>query len=530
MAALSGIQPVSLTRSEFAAVRAYVQGMPATMVVARYLSDDADDDDGSSALRTLLGLRDRMVQLAHLHGRQDLAELLELGPGRSNRGMDRRVDALAALERLGTALPRAGHGVELWFGPSLARRLRKAEIVTLEALVGAANTRGGGWWRTVPRIGALAGQAINHWLGQHREVLKCDAGKPLLASHVGNRKALVVGRLSPDMGHLLPLEWMAEAAGSAGSAAVGGGSASASWCTYTAGIRAVRGWLDAAAPGRVATHLAYRKEAERLLLWAAVERRKGLEDLDRDDCSAYLAFLANPAPASRWCGPRAPRQSAGWRPFTGPLSPSSIRHAVRVLAALSAWLTRHGYRCGMSWDLSAVSVEGDGEVVQRKARHDNDAIAPFLAWLQDEGLGFEAARLRAAEAAIRLMRERGLGVERLAMVTLASLAPSGPFRTEADGVAGEPGHHALSAPTRMALARHWQDRGLDWENPPADDIALVGPPRPAPTTRAQRKLAVTPHPGYSVRGLHALLSAALRRYRDERDDGFSARTPRDLQR
>lgn len=511
-------------------MRAYVQGMPATMVVARYLSDDADDDDGSSALRTLLGLRDRMVQLAHLHGRQDLAELLELGPGRSNRGMDRRVDALSALERLGTALPRAGHGVELWFGPSLARRLRKADIVTLEALVGAANTRGGGWWRAVPRIGALAGLAINHWLGQHREVLKCDAGKPLLASHVGNRKPLAPGRLSPEMGQLLPIEWMAEAGGSGDSLAGAVGESAAS-CTYSAGIRAVRAWLDAAAPGSAATRLAYRKEAERLLLWAAVERSKGLEALDGDDCSAYLAFLASPTPTARWCGPRAPRQSAGWRPFTGPLSPSSIRHAVRVLAALSAWMTRHGYRCGMSWGLPAGGVKGDGEVGRRRTRHGSDAIAPFLAWLQDQGLGFEAARLRAAEAAVRLMRERELGVERLAMITLADLAPPAPaFCTEAEGVAGEPSHPALSAPTRMALARHWQDRGLDWDSPPADDIALVGPPRPAPTARARRKLAVTPHPGYSVRGLHALLSAALRRYREERNDGFPVRTPRDLQR
>jgi integrase/recombinase XerC len=114
----------SLTRSEFAAVRAYVQGMPASMVVSRYLDLDDDDDPGESALRMLLGLRDRMVQLAHLHGRAELAELLELGPGRSNRGMDRRVEALGELERRGMALPRPAHGVELWFAPALARRLR----------------------------------------------------------------------------------------------------------------------------------------------------------------------------------------------------------------------------------------------------------------------------------------------------------------------------------------------------------------------------------------------------------------------
>ncbi len=521
---LSGITPVSLTRSEFAAVRAYVQGMPATMVVGRYLSDDADEDDGTSALRMLLELRDRMVQLAHLHGRQDLAELLELGPGRSNRGMDRRVDALAALERLGTALPRAVHGVELWFAPSLARRLRKASIATLAALIGLANQRGSAWWRVVPRIGALAGRAINHWLAEYRDVLKGDADRPLLAPHVGNRTALTVAPLSPDMAQLLPLEWMAESGGTESSVT----SNSDLLSTQEPGVRIVRAWLASVAPGRAATYLAYRKEAERLLLWAAVARGKMLGTLDADDCAAYLGFLAAPEPVARWCGPRAPRHVAGWRPFTGPLGPSSVRHAIRVLSALSAWMTRQGYSCRMSWEDSPLRGEHKAGLAgpsRRKVRLDDAAVAPFLGWLQEQGLEFGAVRLRAAEAAVRLMRERALGLEQLASITLGGLA-DGSRAPDVQDSRDTP----LSAATRTALARHWQDRGLDWESAAADDIALLGPPRPAPTPRAQRKLNATSHPGYSVRGLHALLSIALRRYREACDADFPILTPRDLQR
>ena len=40
--------------------------------------------------------------------------------------------------------------------------------------------------------------------------------------------------------------------------------------------------------------------------------------------------------------------------------------------------------------------------------------------------------------------------------------------------------------------------------------------------------AARPHDGYSVRGLHALLSAMLERYREMRDPDFAARSPRDL--
>jgi integrase len=35
-----------------------------------------------------------------------------------------------------------------------------------------------------------------------------------------------------------------------------------------------------------------------------------------------------------------------WRPFAGPLSPSSVRHAMVILNALFAWLTEAGYLAG----------------------------------------------------------------------------------------------------------------------------------------------------------------------------------------
>lgn len=40
---------------------------------------------------------------------------------------------------------------------------------------------------------------------------------------------------------------------------------------------------------------AYRREAERLLLWAIVERSKALSSLTREDATAYRAFLRHPS-------------------------------------------------------------------------------------------------------------------------------------------------------------------------------------------------------------------------------------------
>ncbi|MGQ3179798.1 MAG: hypothetical protein ACT6SC_19585, partial [Blastomonas fulva] len=70
-----------------------------------------------------------------------------------------------------------------------------------------------------------------------------------------------------------------------------------------------------------ATQRSYRKEAERLLLWATLERGKPLSSLTADDVGAYADFLVSPPAA--WCGPRHhQRWSPMWRPFEGALSPS----------------------------------------------------------------------------------------------------------------------------------------------------------------------------------------------------------------
>ena len=47
----------------------------------------------------------------------------------------------------------------------------------------------------------------------------------------------------------------------------------------------------------------YRKDAERLLLWALLEREKALSSLTREDCLAYEAFLANPQPQNNLVWP-----------------------------------------------------------------------------------------------------------------------------------------------------------------------------------------------------------------------------------
>jgi len=95
------------------------------------------------------------------------------------------------------------------------------------------------------------------------------------------------------------------------------------------------------------TFRAYRKEAERLLLWCWLELGKPFSSLNRQDLTSYQEFLANPQPASRWCANgRTPRHSEEWRPFQGGLSVTSQQHALRVLKGLFQYLHTAGYLAG----------------------------------------------------------------------------------------------------------------------------------------------------------------------------------------
>jgi Site-specific recombinase XerD len=91
------------------------------------------------------------------------------------------------------------------------------------------------------------------------------------------------------------------------------------------------------------TFRSYRKEIERLLLWSLLERGKSMSSLTREDLAAYQAFLADPQPRSRWCGPKVSRFSTDWRPFQGPLRLASQHQALIIINALFTYLVSAGY-------------------------------------------------------------------------------------------------------------------------------------------------------------------------------------------
>ena len=110
-------------------------------------------------------------------------------------------------------------------------------------------------------------------------------------------------------------------------------------------LEAIRSWL-AEYNHSPETHRAYRKESERLLLWALIQKQKPLSSLTRDDLRDYQNFLAAPAPKELWCGQRRVRKDPRWRPFEGSLNDESIAHAITVINAMFSYLVEAGYLCG----------------------------------------------------------------------------------------------------------------------------------------------------------------------------------------
>jgi site-specific recombinase XerD len=118
-------------------------------------------------------------------------------------------------------------------------------------------------------------------------------------------------------------------------------------------VDAIKAWL-ARFVATKATFDTYRKESERLLLWSTTELRKPLSSLTHEDLLLYRQFLANPQPAPRWVmtGRKVARADPHWRPFAGPLSPTSERQAFVILNTLFAWLVNAGYLAGNPLSLS----------------------------------------------------------------------------------------------------------------------------------------------------------------------------------
>jgi integrase/recombinase XerD len=163
-------------------------------------------------------------------------------------------------------------------------------------------------------------------------------------------------------------------------------------------LAALKAWLAryADTPNTLAS---YRKEAERLLLWAVVARGKALSSLAHEDLLVYQRFLADPQPRAQWImadGRKFPRHGPGWRPFAGPLSPTSRRLTMVILNTMFTWLVTAGYLAGNPLALSRQRARKAKPRITRFLEADLwQAVKAYIATMPTETVTERAHAVRA---------------------------------------------------------------------------------------------------------------------------------------
>jgi site-specific recombinase XerD len=305
-----------------AALRAWHEGVPAREAVVRYLGDKKA---GGQSSRAILGrIRRELASFARARHRADLAEPFEKPAGQRLRHARAASQAIEQLRTLPAPIPLIGDDISPWLPPRSVRALRAHGIKTLAELT-VRIPRRRRWWAAIPGLGQAGARSIESFFAQHSDLTE-------------RARALIV-REAPQ--YVVPWERLqlpGEFDGSKGYFRAPRGS-----CILSADndYEAVKAWLSLHEAG--ATQRAYRKEAERLILWVIVERSRPLSSLTTEDAIAYRAFLRHPAPRSRWVGPSQSRLSPDWRPFAGALSARSVAYALSVLGALFRWLIEQRY-------------------------------------------------------------------------------------------------------------------------------------------------------------------------------------------
>ncbi|WP_322053046.1 site-specific integrase [Paraburkholderia bannensis] len=433
--------------AELAVLRAWYAGVAVRPTVERYLPSALGD--GKSARGVLGRIRRRLVSLARAAHRDDLAALFDHPAEERAQHAKAVAQAIDALRTTHPPEPKIADDIAQWFAPRAVRALQAYGITTLADLT-VRIPRRRQWWKVVPGLGATSARAIEAFF----------AAWPALTEKA--RALIVASRQSP----VVPWESISlphEVDGSEGTF-----RAPAATCTLDASndYQAVQTWL--ALHESPATQRTYRKEAERLILWAIVERGRALSSLTTEDAIAYRAFLRHPSPHGRWVGPVRPRSSPDWRPFNGSLSPRSVAHALSILGALFRWLIEQRYVLANPFagvkvrdatgssvlDTSHAFSEGEWTLVR--------TIADGLEWSSGSSPRWSAPAAQRLRFLLDFGYATGLRASELVGATLGHVEtdPRGNYWLRVTGKGKKPARVALPPLAWDALARYLAERGL----------------------------------------------------------------------
>ncbi len=439
-----------------AALRAWYEGMDSRAAVERYLGDQRAAGESSRGL--LSRLRRQVRDFARGRHRGDLAALFERADARGSKRAAAIAHALDTLASLPVPQPLIGDDVERWLQPRSAAALRAAGIKTLADLTVRVPRRRR-WWVAVPGLGATGARQVEAFFAAHPELTE-------------RARALVAVTSPPGLSPWEHLVVPDEVDGSRGTF-----RAPRPTCALRADndYQAVQAWLSL--HESPATQLKYRKEAERLMLWAIVERGCALSSLAQEDAVAYRAFLRRPTPRSRWVGPPRPRSSAEWRPFAGELSPRSAAHTLSVLSAMFRWLIEQRYV--LANPFAGIKVRGVKPASMDISRSFSDAEWALLRTVAD-GLewsyGWQAPAAQRLRFVLDFAYATGLRASELVQASLGAIEVDRDERwLHVVGKGGRAGRVTLPPLARAALDRYLVQRSLPTTPQKWDpDTPLVG--------------------------------------------------------
>ena len=393
-----GLRKVDLHHLAF--YRGYLQELDIEALAHRYLGDDVDLRE---AKETLAWIKAELTRTARLHKRADYARLLSIViPKRKNAKVDRfptleefreehdphefygenelmemyqeaypeafsvslkdvakqeqkerllraQLDAITWAENNLVDTPKPSDSVGEWFNTEKATALIMKDVRTLGDLVDRVHRKGFRWWVGVRGIGEIQGNRIVKWLASHEATL----GKVEAHALVPRRRLDVAAIAAQKTTDIRPLESFHLPQALDGST---GDNRFPGRCRIDAANdhEAIQAWLRVRATNPN-TERAYRREAERLLLWAVLEKAVPLSSLTVDHMADYRDWLAALGKTSRdqwrwsieqdrWIGKRyIQRWSEDWKPFEGAISHRSQTQAFTVLKAMFEWMTSVRY-------------------------------------------------------------------------------------------------------------------------------------------------------------------------------------------
>lgn len=513
------------TRSDFTALRAKLNKIPTARIMDLYFCEDdlldRQCDTPPDLDRWLDEMRDHLSARASIVN-PHIAELL--GDARKlNTWSKGVIEYLIEAGEQDTAQPRRDDALTVWFKPRVAQALHHENIKTIGDLKTYMEKRGSSWWLPIPRVGRAKALVLEKWLTNHASSIGGLVIRP-------DEPVTDLVEIEPGRRTLVPLERITvprtDLDGSQGI------NRNPSFCLISAknDLGAIRAYLHRFRD-REKTYRSYKKELERFLLWCIYERHRPMSGVLTDECEAYKDFLADPA--TEWIGPKTNRLSPLWKPFAGPLRPSSQRYAVQVIRTFFEWLVAVRYLGGNPW----ITVS-DPVVEVKEEPIDIDKALPKALWdamsieggILDKACAVpglpadRAQQYRIARAAILLIGYTGLRREEAANATRNRLKPvtqsAGVKLWELAILGKRSKWRTVYLPERVidALRAHWIDRGHDFEYA-MHEIALL-----SPITIPQTRTAMKKHVdgdgnltgnGFSPDGIYQLVTSTLKNLADD---------------